>query len=135
MENVVMRLCTCHACFPCSEEEGCRCRTEFVQSITGSDVITCATTVKYSPMTRPNSPSSHEEACSEKGNLGTTLGPTQTGSINHQNPNASTFGERLVDWTLRMEEMESKSARTFTSVLRSEMLHLFFVRTPNVNSL
>ena len=43
--------------------------------------------------------------------LGPTLGVIQK-SENQRNPNAPTFGERSIEWTLRMEEVETKSACT-----------------------
>ena len=49
-------------------------------------------------------PSSREQVCSGKGNIGPTLGVIQTGSATQRNQNARTFGERYIECTLIIEE-------------------------------
>ena len=44
--------------------------------------------------------------------MGLSLGVIQTGSENPRNPNASSFRERSIEWTLLMEEIVRKSAWT-----------------------
>ena len=48
----------------------------------------------------------------KKANLGPPLGVTQTGSETLRNPNAPTFGERSIEWTLRMEEKAERPVWT-----------------------
>ena len=59
--------------------------------------------------------------------LGPTLGVLQTGSQIQQNPNAPTFEEGSVEWTLSMEEVQVHILRidmgSSTQVPRAMFLH------------
>ena len=57
-----------------------------------------------------------------------TLGVLQTGSQNHQNPNAPTFEEGSIEWTLSMEEVQvhilTIEMGSSTQVPRAMFLHV-----------
>ena len=76
-----------------------------------------------------------------KGYLGRTLGVMQTGSQHQRNPNAPTFEERSIEWTLNMEEKQGKQLRFHKNVCNvlgsySENRNRFFKpsRAANVSS-
>ena len=65
------------------------------------------------PVSRETSPS-REQVRSERDKLGLTLGVTQTGLQNQQNPNAPTFKERSTEWTYEHGRNGKESSLYFT---------------------
>ena len=74
----------------------------------------------------------------KKGNWGPTLGVIQTGSQNQRNPNAPTFEERSVEWTLSMKEKQGEQLGFYTGTKVpgscSENRNKFFKPRPASNA-